>query len=284
MPTRNRRRNKNPLGRPGFDQENTYGNRYLFEEHSPSTTLCANTVTKSCQLAVRSLLATLLLSAAWAAPRRDKPAVPPVRWAEGLPGCTFSADDDGRYRYGLWATDFGIVLAVDSQELQKANRRTEPILTLNLIVRYRGNNSLSVDTGTITLEFVTHSRDLHLALDPAELAARFKQNSDRFAEATERDMEKHPGKKTDLESALQEHRKNIADMLAFFDARSLRPLRLDPAHPEAAGWVYFSASSKWIGDWKKQEEFILRIPLADQIIEFPFALPPSAGDLLLRRR
>jgi hypothetical protein len=241
-------------------------------------------VPRTRQLAAGSLLATLLLSTAWAMPRHDRPAVPTLRWTEGLPGCTFSADDDGRYRYGLWATDFGIVLAVDSQELQKANRRTEPILTLNLIVRYRGNNSLSLDTSTITLEFVTHSRDLHPALDPGELSARFKQDSERFAEATERNIEKHPGKKADLESALQEHQKNIADMLAFFDARSLRPLRLDPAHPEAAGWVYFSASSKWIGDWKKQEEFILRIPLADQIIEFPFALPPSAGDLLLRRR
>jgi hypothetical protein len=48
--------------------------------------------------------------------------------------------------------------------------------------------------------------------------------------------------------------------------------------------VYFSASSKWIGGWKKQEEFILRIPVANRIIEFPFALPPSEGDLLLRRR
>ncbi len=241
-------------------------------------------MTKTCQLAARSLLATLLLSAAWAAPRRDKPAVPTVRWTEGLPGCTFSADDDGRYRYGLWSTDFGIVLAIDSQELQKANRRTEPILTLNLTLRDRGKDSLSLDPGAITLEFVTHSRDLHPALDPGELAARFKQDSERFAEATERNVEKHPGKKADLESALQEHQKNIADMLTFFDARSLRTLKLDPAHPDASGWVYFSASSKWIGDWKKQEEFILRIPLANQVIEFPFALPPSEGDLLLRHR
>lgn len=131
---------------------------------------------------------------------------------------------------------------------------------------------------------MTHSRDLHPALDPGELAARFKQDSERFAEATERNVEKHPGKKADLESALQEHQKNIADMLTFFDARSLRTLKLDPAHPDASGWVYFSASSKWIGDWKKQEEFILRIPLANQVIEFPFALPPSEGDLLLRHR
>jgi hypothetical protein len=241
-------------------------------------------VTRTCQHAVARLLATLLLSTAWAIPRHNKPTFPTLRWTEGLPGCTFSADDDGRYRYGLWTSDFGIVLAVDSQELQTSNRRTEPILTLNLTVRYRGNNSLSLDPGTITLEFVSHSRDLHSALDPVALAARFKEDSRRFTEATERNIEKHPRKNAELESALQEHQKNMADMLTFLDARSLRTLKLDPAHPEASGWVYFSASSKWIGDWKKQEEFILRIPLADQIIEFPFALPPSEGDLLLRRR
>jgi hypothetical protein len=244
----------------------------------------ADTVTGTCQLALRLLLTTFLLSAAWALPHHDKHAVPTLRWTEGLPGCTFSADYDGRYRYGLWTSDFGIVLAIDSQELQKANRRTEPIFTLNLTFRYRGKDSLSLDPGTITLEFVTHSRDVHSALDPGELAARFKGDSERFTEATERNIEKHPGKKAELESALQEHQKNIADMLAFFDARSLRRLTLDTAHPEASGWVYFSARSKWIDGWKKQEEFILRIPLADQVIEFPFALPPSEGDLLLRRR
>jgi hypothetical protein len=239
---------------------------------------------RTCQHAAASLLATLLVSTAGAIPSHDKPTVPISRWTEGLPGCTFSADDDGRYRYGLWTNDFGIVLAVDSQELQKASRHTEPILTLNLTLRYRGKDFLSLDPGTITLEFVSHSRDLHSALNPVELAARFKEDSKRFTEATERNIEKHPGKKAGLESALQEHQKNIAEMLTFFDARSLRTLRLDPAHSEVAGWVYFSASSKWIGGWKKQEEFILRIPLADQVIEFPFALPPSEGDLLLRRR
>ncbi|HLW87796.1 MAG TPA: hypothetical protein VKR57_04845 [Terriglobales bacterium] len=231
------------------------------------------------QLASTSLLVALL-AAASASPHPQAT----LRWAEGEPGCTFSADDDGRYRYGLWTSDFGIVLAVDSQELQTSNRRTEPILTLNLTVRYRGNNSLSLDPGTITLEFVSHSRDLHSALDPVALAARFKEDSRRFTEATERNIEKHPRKNAELESALQEHQKNMADLLTFLDARSLRTLKLDPAHPEASGWVYFSASSKWIGDWKKQEEFILRIPLANQVIELPFALPPSAGDLLLRRR
>jgi len=226
-----------------------------------------------------------MTSAAWAVPPPPKvPSIPALRWTEGQPGCTFSADEDGRYRYGIWTNDLGIVLAIDSQELQKATRRTEPIFTVLLTVRYRGRDSFSLNPAAITLEFVKHSRDLHSALDPGELAARFRVDSAQFAKATERDTRKHPEKKTELESRLQEHQQNVAAMLTFLDAQSLRPLQLDPAHPEASGWVYFSATSKWIGDWKKQEEFLLRIPLANQVIEFPFALPPSQGDLLLRRR
>ncbi len=29
-----------------------------------------------------------------------------LRWAEGEPGCTFSRDDDGKYRYGFWTADY----------------------------------------------------------------------------------------------------------------------------------------------------------------------------------
>jgi len=241
-------------------------------------------VAQTCQIAGKSLLAALLASAAWAAPLPDRPAIPTLRWTEGQPGCTFSADDDGRYRYGLWTNDFGIVLAVDSQELQKAGHRSEPIFTLRLTLRYRGQDSLSLDPRAITLEFVKHARDLHPALDPGNLAAQFRADSERFATSTEHDIRKHPGKKEELQSKLQEHQENVRNMLAFLDARSLQTLRLDPAHPEASGWVYFTASGKWIGDWKKQEEFVLRIPLTNQAIEFPFALPPSENDLLLRRR
>jgi hypothetical protein len=50
------------------------------------------------------------------------------------------------------------------------------------------------------------------------------------------------------------------------------------------GWVFFSAQDKWIGDWKNPEEFVLRIPLEDRVLEFPFKLPPNQGDLILRKR
>ncbi|MGH9498482.1 MAG: hypothetical protein ACRD3L_05020 [Terriglobales bacterium] len=240
-------------------------------------------MTRACKIAIRLPVTAMLLAACWATPLAPE-AAPTLRWSEGQTGCTFSADDDGRYRYGIWTNDFGIVLAVDSQELQKAARRTEPIFTALLTVHYRGKASLSINPQAITLEFVKHTRDLHPALDPGELAARFRADSAQFTQATERNIHKHPGRKAELESMLQDHQQSVAEMLSFLETHSLRTFRLDPADPEASGWVYFSAASKWIGDWKKQEEFVLRIPLPSQVIEFPFALPPSQGDLLLRHR
>lgn len=209
---------------------------------------------------------------------------PALRWAEGQSGCTFSADDDGRYRYGLWTDDFGVVLAVDSLELQKALRRTEPIFAVLLTVRYRGKDSLSLKPETINLEFVKHYHDVQPALDPDDTSARLQKHADAFAQETEREIQKHPEKKAEKESALQEQQKTISDMREFLRTRSLRAATLDPSHPEINGWVLFRARSKWVGDWKKQEEFVLRIPLAERVLEFPFALPPSRGDLLLRQR
>jgi hypothetical protein len=73
-------------------------------------------------------------------------------------------------------------------------------------------------------------------------------------------------------------------MIEFLKTRSLRAMKLDSAHPEASGWVLFSTKSKWIDGMHKQEEFVLRVPLRDQVVEFPFSLPPSEGDLILRSR
>src|SRR5580658_10807439 len=107
------------------------------------------------------LLAVLLVSAAQAGPPGPDKAAPTLRWEEGQPGCTFSRDDDGKYRYGFWTADFGIVLAVDSQELEKAQGREQPIFALQLTVHYRGKNSLDVIPDKISLEFVKHYHDVH---------------------------------------------------------------------------------------------------------------------------
>src|SRR5580698_4375377 len=109
------------------------------------------------------VVAILLAPGARASPpSTDKTqATQTLRWEEGAAGCTFSRDDDGKYRYGFWLPDFGVVLAVDSQELEKARRRAQAMFAVSLSVHYRGQDSLEVAPGQITLEFVKHYHDVH---------------------------------------------------------------------------------------------------------------------------
>jgi hypothetical protein len=232
------------------------------------------------------LLATLLASVAGATLRGPEkaPATSTSRWEEGQPGCTFSRDDDGKYRYGLWTADFGIVLAVDSQELEKVRRRAQPIFALQLTVHYRGKNSLDVAPGKITMEFVKHYHDVHIAFDPDDLSVKQRDDAAALAEETEREIRKHPEKKEEKKNMLAARQKDAAEMIDFLNTRSLRAAKLDPGHPEVGGWVLFSTKSKWIGELRKQEEFVLRVPLEGRVFEFPFSLPPIEGDMILRRR
>jgi len=237
--------------------------------------------------AMSGLLLTALLASAASAnpPRREKAeATSTLRWEEGQPGCTFSRDDDGKYRYGFWTADFGIVLAVDSQELEKARRRAQPLFDLLLTIHYRGKDSLDVAPGKITLEFVKHYHDIHSALDPDNLANQENSDADALVKETEREIRRHPEKKEEKETMLAARQTDTAEMIEFLKTRSLPPTKLDSGNPEAIGWVLFSTKSKWIDDLQKQEEFVLRVPLGERIVEFPFSLPPSEGDLILRSR
>lgn len=229
-----------------------------------------------------SLIAFLLLACTAPSVLANDAAI--LRWAEGEPGCTFSADEDGLYRYGLWTDDFGIVMAVDADELRKASSRTEPTFEVLLTVSYRDKESLQVHPDLISLEFVKHDHDRHIAIAPSDLSAKLQKDTDTFSERAERQIRKHPEKKAEEEAALQELDKGIQRTIEFTKNEGLVATQLDGSHPEVSGWVFFSAKGKWIGDWKEQEEFILRVPLANHIVEFPFALPPSNGDLILRRR
>lgn len=226
-------------------------------------------------------LSALLISAAWAT---DKVSQSPLRWAEGEPGCTFTAGDDGRYRYGLWTDEFGIVLAVDSQELQKSVRRTFPLFTIMLTVHYRGTGSLDLKPETATLEFVKHYHDRQAALDPEALAKQFQADADELAQETEREVRKHPRQAAQTQADLQDHQKVLEQTMEFLKTRALREVRLAPDNPQAEGWLIFNARSRWTANWEKQEEFVLRIPLGERTVEFPFVLPPSQRDLILRRR
>jgi hypothetical protein len=221
--------------------------------------------------------------AAFAGPDKTQ-ATTILRWEEGAPGCTFSRDDDGKYRYGLMTADFGIILAVDSQELEKVRRRAQPMLAVLLTVHYLDKDSLDVAPGKITLEFVKHYHDVHNALDPDDLAAKQRNDVDALAEETEREIRKHPEKKEEKEASLTVREKDAAEMIEFLNTRTLRAITLNSGHPDASGWVVFDTKSKWIEDLQKQEEFVMRVLFGNRVVEFPFSLPPSEGDLILRRR
>jgi len=230
-------------------------------------------------------MASLLLpEAAPAVPRKDKPKIPAVRWDEEHPGCTFSRSDDGHYLYGLWHEDVGITMSVDSQELEKVHRRHEPFFGVLLTVRYRGQGSVDFGVENISLEFVKHFQVVQTALDPDGFAEKVQNDADELNHQTAREVEKHPEKKEEKEAYVKAFLKDSAELQEFVGKNSLRPTQLGPGNPETRGWVLFSTSSKWIGGWKKQEEFILRVPLDGKIFEFPFKLPPKPGEVMLRKR
>jgi hypothetical protein len=216
---------------------------------------------------------------------KDKAKISAVRWDEGRPGCTFSSSDDGRYHYGLWYEDVGITLAVDSQELEKVHRRHERFFAVLVEVRYRGQVTLDFGIENISLEFVKHFQVVQTALDPDTFSEKVQNDADELDHQTAREVEKHPEKKEAKEALVRAFLKDAAELQEFVGKNSLRPTRLGPGNPETSGWVLFSTDSKWIpSGWKRQEEFILRVPIEGKVFEFPFKLPPKPGEVMLRRR
>jgi len=83
---------------------------------------------------------------------------------------------------------------------------------------------------------------------------------------------------------LQDYQKSVSELIEFMTKNSLSTAHLDPGKQEVSGWVFFNTANKWIGGWKTQEEFVLRLPMDGKVFEFPFKLPPKKGELLLRKR
>ncbi len=184
---------------------------------------------------------------ACAAAGKEKAQVPTLRWDEQRPGCTFSITQDGKYHYGLWSGDVG-------------------------------------SDQNISLEFVKHFHVIQTSLNPDGFSARIQNDADELDHQTMREIEKHPERKETKEAYLRAFQKDVSELLEFLSKNSLRPAELNPANPEISGWVFFNTNIKWISEWKKQEEFVVRLPLDEKIFEFPFRLPPKQGELLLRRR
>jgi len=215
---------------------------------------------------------------------KEAPQPPVARWSEEQPGCTFSRGDDGKYRYGLWSGDVGIVVAVDAREVQIIRHRIEPIFGVVLEIHYRGPASLDASAGAITLQFMKHFKVVQTSLDPDDYTQKIQADADALDDETRREVAKHPDTKQARESRLQDYQKSVSELIEFLGRNSLRPAHLDPANPEVRGWVFFNTKSKWLGGWKAQEEFVLRVPEAGKIFEFPFKLPPEKGELLLQKR
>ena len=217
--------------------------------------------------------------------KKDKAPEPPtVRWSEQQPGCTFSRGDDGKYRYGLWSGDVGIVLAVDAREVQLVRHRIEPIFGVLLEIHYRGEHSLDATADAITLQFMKHFKVIQSSLDPGDYTRKIQADADALDDETRREVAKHPEQKQVREARLQDYQKSVSELIEFLSRNSLRPAHLDGATPQVSGWVSFNTKSKWLGGWKAQEEFVLRVPLADKIFEFPFKLPPEKDEFLLQKR
>jgi len=207
-----------------------------------------------------------------------------VRWDEQRPGCTFSRGEDGKYHYGLWSEDVGIILAVDAREVQIIRHRIEPIFGVLLIIRYRGVASLDTGAGGITLQFMKHFKVAQSAIDPDAYIQKIQADADAFDDETRRAVARHPEQKQLRQTRLQDYQKSANELIEFLSRNSLRESHLDRATPEVRGWVFFDTNSKWIGGWKEQEEFVLRLPLDGKVFEFPFKLPLETGEFLLQKR
>ena len=228
--------------------------------------------------------ASLLLTISTLVSARDKNKIPALRWNEQSPGCTFSHGTDGKLRYGLWSDDIGITLAVDAQELGKVHRRHEAFFAVLLEVHYRGQQSLDFSTTNISLEFVTHSQVVQTSLDPDGFSQKIQNDADALNDQFAREVRRNPEKKEEKEAYMRAYLKDTAELQEFVGKNSLRSAHLDAANPQASGWVLFSTKSKWIGSWKKQEDFVVRVPVNGKVFEFPFTLPPKGGEVMLRKR
>jgi hypothetical protein len=231
-----------------------------------------------------ALLVGPLVSAAPAGSGKNKSSPPRLRWSETQPGCTFSSTEDGKYRYGLWSGDIGVELAVDAREVQIIRHRIEPIFGVLMTIRYRGSGGLDVNPDVITLQFMKHFKIIQTSLDPDDYSQKIQADADALDSEARRIIEKHPEQKAAREARLQDYQKSVSELIEFLTKNSLPTAHLDSGKQELSGWVFFNTANKWIGGWKTQEEFVLRLPMAGKVFEFPFKLPPKAGELLLRKR
>jgi hypothetical protein len=216
--------------------------------------------------------------------KHTDPSYPTLTWREGDRECTLSKGDDGIYRYGLGFENLHVTMAVDSQELEKTKRNLEHVFIVLLTFRNRGTAPIKINMGGISLTLVDHYGVHMSSIDPDRLAARIQGDTEELEHQSERELKNHPERRPAVEARLQEHTKLVSEWQEYLSAKTLRDTTLDTGQPETSGLVLFNTRTRWKGDWKQQENFVLRIPLQDVAIEFPFRLPPSDEGPELRKR
>lgn len=230
-----------------------------------------------------SLVLLLTVISAAAGPRR-KPDVPTVRWQEGDPQSTLVKGSDGLYRYSLAYETLKITMIIDSQELEKTRRTLNHVFRVLLTFHNGGTVPIDVGPQNIHLELVNHFAVRLNSLDPDDFSYQIQEDSDELIHESERELKKHPERKALIEAKLREHEKLVTQWLEYVSTKALQDVRLDTGQPEVTGMVFFSTKTKWKGDWKKEENFVLRIPVEKMVFEFPFTLPPRGENPTLRER
>jgi RNA repair, ligase-Pnkp-associating, region of Hen1 len=228
------------------------------------------------QLLILLIVCWLCLSPGSLLSAKDK--LPAVRWQEGDPQCTLQRTNDGLYHYSLSYETEKITLSIDPQELQKTRRTLEHVFRVLLTFRNSGTTPLDVGPHNISLELVDHFHVRMSSLDPDDFSYRIQDDSDELIHQSERELQKHPERKEVIEAKLKEHEKLVTQWLEYLSTQALSGVTLDSGRPEITGMVFFNTKTKWKGTWKKEENFILRIPGDKVQFEFPFSLPPKGEE------
>jgi hypothetical protein len=210
--------------------------------------------------------------------------LPAVRWVAGAPGCIFERGDDGRYRWTMTGRDLSVTLLIDSQELTKSRRRFYHLLGVYVSVAYTGQDKFEFPAD-VRIDFVRHHDVLEAYMTPAELSNKLQNDVDTLVFDTERDIKNNPKVADEKTARARQYQKDAAEFIEFLSTQTLEPVTqtLTPGNPESHGWVFFSTSNKWIGPMKEHEDFVISMWMKDKIWQFPISLPPTPGDLILRK-
>jgi hypothetical protein len=213
-----------------------------------------------------------------------KKDLPSVRWTAGAPGCTFERRDDGKYRWTMTGSDLTVTLLMDSQELAQSRHRFYHLFGAYISVTYNGQNKFEFPAD-VRIDFVRHHDVVEVYEDPAELATKLQNDVDTKVFETERQIKKNPKIDEEKTALLRQYQKEAAEFIEFLSTQTLPSdtVMLNPGNPESHGWVLYKTTNKWIGPWKEREDFILSVWMKDKIWQFPFSLPPTEGDLILRK-